>query len=157
MAEDKHDFDGIRYREEKGAPPIFKVLLAILVIWGIGYMGYYLFSGWSSEKEFKEKQQAKAALVAAGEKLPGAHPEGAPADYLAMGKKEFAARCASCHGQNGKGGFAPDLTSKTFKYGRTAQAVKETITGGRPGGMPAFGNEVSHEQMEGLVQYVLSL
>jgi cytochrome c oxidase cbb3-type subunit 3 len=157
MAEDKHDYDGIHYRSETGAPAIFKVLLGVLVVWGIGYMGYYLFSGWSSEQEFAAKQQEKAAKVAIGEKMATTHPEGDPAAYIANGKKEYAARCAACHGENGKGGFAPDLTIEEYKYGRTPQAIKETIANGRPGGMPAFGNEVSHEQMEGLVQYLLSL
>jgi cytochrome c oxidase cbb3-type subunit 3 len=123
-------------------------------------MGYYLFSGWSSESEFAGKKKAKQETLAGqpqGAPAAGAHPEGKKEDYIAMGKKEYAERCASCHGQDGKGGIGTDLTRKELKYGRSEAALTESISKGRPGGMPGFGNDLSHEKIEGLVQYILSL
>ncbi|KAF0216321.1 MAG: cytochrome c oxidase cbb3-type subunit [Geobacteraceae bacterium] len=161
---EKHDYDGIRYREEKNAPVIFRILFYGIITWGIVFMGYFLFSGWSSEGEFLHKKKAKEELVAknSAQAPPGApaalvHREGKKDDYIAMGKAEYAARCAVCHGVDGKGGIGPDLTGKNFKYGKSEAALTETIAKGRPNGMPAFGNELSHEKMEGVVQYVLSL
>ena len=82
-----------------------------------------------------------------------------PAELVAEGKKDFAERCASCHGADAKGGqgIGPDLTKKQFKYGRNLQEVTRSIVEGRPGGMPAFKNDLKTEKVQGLAQYVLSL
>jgi cytochrome c oxidase cbb3-type subunit III len=160
MADDNKDYDGITYRVETKSPGIFRGLMGILVLWAVCFMAYYLFGGWSSQKEFAQKQQAKQEALAKqpqGVPAAGAHKEGKKEDYVAIGKKEFAERCAACHGANAKGGIGPDLTRATFTFGKSEAALAETITKGRPGGMPAFGNDLSHEKVEGLVQYILSL
>jgi len=162
MAENNKDFDGIRYRIETRSPTVFRVLLTVLVIWGVCFMAYYLFSGWSSEGEFARKKQAKQGELANQAKeggTPATAPlkEGKREDYLALGKKEFAERCASCHGTDARGGIGPDLTRKEFKFGKSDKTVTESISEGRPGGMPAFKNDLSHEKIEGLTQYILSL
>ena len=162
MAE--HDYDGIKYRQEKGAPLIFKLLFGGLLLWGICFMGYYLFSGWSSSKEFAEKQKLEAAKSAEFELKEKKEPAKAAAgkggnvtDYVAAGKKIFTERCVACHGADAKGGIGPDLTRAEFKFGKTEAAILESITNDRPGGMPGFGKELGHEQLEGVVKYLLSL
>lgn len=162
MADENKDFDGIKYRIETKSPGVFRVLFTVLIIWAVCFMAYYLFGGWSSEGEFARKQQAKTEKQAkqpegGGAPVAGAHKEGKREDYLAIGKKEYAERCAACHGPEAKGGIGPDLTLKEYKYGRTEQAVAESIAEGRPGGMPPFKNDLSHEKVEGLVKYLLSL
>lgn len=160
MAGDDKDFDGIRYRVETKSPVVFRLLFSGLVVWAICFMAYYLFSGWSSQGEFEQKKTARQeALARGGGAVPRGegHKEGKKEEYIAIGKAEFAARCASCHGAEAKGGIGPDLTRKEFKYGKSEAALTETISKGRPGGMPTFGNELSHEKIAGLVQYILSL
>jgi len=163
MSAEKNDFDGISYRVETKSPLVFRVLFTVLVVWGVAFMGHYLFGGWSSQGEYAQKKSAKEAMLAA-QQLKGVAPEAAVPipgagreASLALGKQEFAERCASCHGASAKGGIGPDLTAKSFKYGKTAAALAQTITEGRPGGMPSFKNDLSHEKVEGLVQYLLSL
>jgi len=161
MADEHKDYDGIYYRAETKSPAVFRGLLAILVIWAVCFMAYYLFGGWSSQGEFILKKQAKQEALAKqppeGATVAGGHNEGKKEDYIAIGKKEFAERCAACHGANAEGGIGPDLTRAAFTFGKSEAALTETITKGRPGGMPAFGNDLSHEKVEGLVQYILSL
>jgi cytochrome c oxidase cbb3-type subunit 3 len=162
MAEDKKDFDGIKYRVETKSPGVFRALFTVLIVWAVCFMAYYLFSGWSSEGEFARKKQAKQESLTKqpqGGEVPatGANLEGKQEEHVAMGKKEFAARCVACHGPDAKGGIGPDLTRKEFKYGKSEQAIAETIAEGRPGGMPSFKNDLSHEKIEGLVKYLLSL
>jgi cytochrome c oxidase cbb3-type subunit III len=157
MSEENKDYDGIKYRIETKSPLVFRALFGILVVWGVCFIGYYLFSGWSSQGEFAQKKQAKQNQLASGQPGSGAHKEGPTEDYAAAGKKEFAARCAACHGPEAKGGIGPDLTRKEFKFGRTEQAITQSISDGRPGGMPGFKNDLSHEKLESLVKYILSL
>lgn len=161
MADNK-DFDGIKYRGETPPPKIFNLLFYGLIIWAVIFMGYYLFSGWSSEKEYADNrkvqdEKVKKASESKSAAVAGAHKEGDTGQYLAEGKKAYAERCAACHGPEAKGGIGPDLTRKQFKYGRDEKTIKQSIEQGRPGGMPAFGGQVSHEQLEGLVKYILSL
>jgi len=163
MSDDNKEYDGIRYRAEKKSPAVFRILFAVLIVWAVGFMGYYLFSGWSSQGEYAETKKAKEARLAT-ESLKGGgtgtvstHEESKTADLAGLGKTEFVARCAACHGESGKGGIGPDLTSKTYKYGRSAPEVTRSVVEGRPGGMPAFRNDLSAEKVQGLVQYVLSL
>lgn len=163
MSEENKDYDGIKYRVENKSPLVFRVLFAVLIVWAVAFMGHYLFGGWSSQGEYAQKKQAKEAILAAvqlkggGAPVAGEHREGKKEEYLVIGKKEFAERCVSCHGADAKGGIGPDLTRKEFKYGKSAGALTQTITEGRPGGMPSFKNDLSHEKVEGLVQYILSL
>jgi cytochrome c oxidase cbb3-type subunit III len=157
MSDDNKDYDGIKYRVETKSPLVSRVLYAILILWGVCFIGYYLLSGWSSQGEFAQKKQAKQNQLASGLPVDGAHKEGQTVDYVAAGKKEFAARCAACHGPEAKGGIGPDLTRKEFKFGRTGQAITQSISDGRPGGMPGFKNDLSHEKLESLVKYILSL
>ncbi|NIQ96519.1 MAG: cytochrome c, partial [Desulfuromonadales bacterium] len=62
--------------------------------------------------------------------------------------------CASCHGAEGGGGIGPSLKDKKYKYGRSLDAITESIANGRPGGMPAFGNQFSQKQIESLAAFV---
>jgi cytochrome c oxidase cbb3-type subunit 3 len=62
-----------------------------------------------------------------------------------------------CHGAEGEGGIGPDLTAKSFKYGRDPLDVAESIRNGRPRGMPAFGSQFKAEEIESLTDFVLSL
>ena len=164
MSDDNKEYDGIRYRAETKSPLVFRALFSVLALWGLCFMGYYLFSGWSSQAEYAQIKQAKEARLAA-EKLKGGGEtatvntgqERKGVDLVAEGKKEFAQRCASCHGADAKGGIGPDLTGKKFKYGRSAAEVTATVVEGRPGGMPSFKNDLSKDKVEGLVQFVLSL
>lgn len=107
----------------------------------------------------KEAPQQEAQPPAPG--APPAAMSGPMGDEqkLAMGRAIFNKQCASCHGEEGKGAGSqpgPSLAKADFKYGRTPEAIKESIVKGRPGGMPAFGN-LQEIEVETIVAYVLSL
>ena len=159
-----HDFDGIKYRDDGNRSPlIFRLLYGCLLVWGVLFMGYYLLNGWSSAAEFAEKQKLAAVKSAEFElKEKSSPPQGGekkndPAACIASGKKSYSERCVACHGPDAKGGIGPDLTKSAFKYGKSEAAILESISKGRPGGMPAFGKELGHEQLEEVVMYLLSL
>jgi len=160
---EQHDYDGIKYREEKSSPSIFRILFAVLVIWGVIFMGYYLFSGWSSQSEAdaarKARDDKRQAAHQATEATGASKSEGGDKveSYIVAGKQLYANLCAACHGENGKGTVGPDLTASTYKYGKTRLVIARSISEGRPNGMPAFNGQINPEQVESLVEYILSL
>ena len=82
----------------------------------------------------------------------------APADKVAAGKARFAI-CAGCHGADGKGNQligAPDLTADIWLYGGSPATIRQTITAGRHGRMPAH-QWLGDDKIRLLAAYVYSL
>ena len=62
--------------------------------------------------------------------------------------------CAGCHGLTLKNPPVGTDLLGTLKYGDTAAALTETITNGRPNGMPAFGSQLGDERIHKIVIYI---
>ena len=155
--------DGIVEDRKKAPPVYFTVLFYGLIIWGVAFMSFYLLSGWSSDSEFQEKMAAhkgeapvQQQAAAAPETTPAAAPTTEEPTAVAGSQELYAKYCGSCHGAEGKGGFGPDLSGE-YKYGKSAMAVEESITYGRPGNMPAFEKKLSSEEIKTLTDFILSL
>jgi cytochrome c oxidase cbb3-type subunit 3 len=77
------------------------------------------------------------------------------------GKATFeTAGCIACHQPDGKGMAllgAPNLTDNIWLYGGSPAAIKETITKGRNGVMPAQKDRLSADKIRLLAGYVYSL
>lgn len=155
-----HNFDGIIENRANRPPVYFALLFYGLILWGVAFCAYYLLSGWSSSAEYAEKKAAHEAQVAAAAPAPAPAAAATAADpsaLIAAGKQLYASHCAGCHGAEGQGGIGPALTGSNYKYGRSHDEVLTSIREGRPGGMPAFGNQLSGNQAEELVAFTLSL
>jgi len=160
--------DGIVEDKTQAAPAYFNVLFYGLIIWGVIFMAYYLFSGWSSQEEFQQKMAAHKGETPAQQQ--GSPPASSPNDQATVTKAAPAAmpgmtadggalydqHCSGCHGADGKGGFGPDL-SGDYKYGKTVAATSESISNGRPGNMPAFGKKLSEDEIKALTDFILAL
>jgi cytochrome c oxidase cbb3-type subunit III len=76
---------------------------------------------------------------------------------LATGKKLWSwYNCSGCHA-NGGGGSGPALMDDVWIYGGDAISIFDTISQGRPNGMPAFGNRIPKEEIWALAAYVRSM
>ncbi|HZP92461.1 MAG TPA: cytochrome-c oxidase, cbb3-type subunit III [Burkholderiales bacterium] len=78
----------------------------------------------------------------------------------ARGKPIFEQNCVACHGPDGKGNQqigAPNLTDKTWLYGGGETTIIETITQGRHGVMPAWGEFLGPAKVHLLAAYVWGL
>jgi cytochrome c oxidase cbb3-type subunit 3 len=87
---------------------------------------------------------------------------GQPSDAAkaAAGKVRFETVCAACHGIDGKGNpllGAPNLTDSIWLYGSDTASLTETLTRGRNGQMPAFGDKLGAERVRLLAGYVTKL
>lgn len=83
-----------------------------------------------------------------------------PKADLPKGRELYAANCAACHGDAGKGNRelgAPDLTDKISLYGMDLASLTETITNSRAGVMPAWGGRLDATTVKALTVYVHSL
>jgi len=77
-----------------------------------------------------------------------------------QGKEIFATNCAACHGPDGKGNQAmgaPNLTDDVWLYGGGESTVIESITKGRSGHMPAWGEFLGEGKVHLLAAYVYGL
>jgi cytochrome c oxidase cbb3-type subunit III len=77
---------------------------------------------------------------------------------LGVGRNLFLNNCAACHGSDGGGapGF-PNLTDKDWLWGGTPEKVVETISNGRMGVMPPWGEALGSRGVEDVLDYVFSL
>jgi len=65
----------------------------------------------------------------------------------------FTARCARCHGADRSGANGPALLPESLTLG--ADAYQAVIMDGS-GPMPSFGDRLSGEEIDALVEYILS-
>jgi len=76
------------------------------------------------------------------------------------GKTHFDTLCVACHGLDGSGKQAlgsPRLNDDIWLYGGDAETIKQTITQGRNGNMPAHNSLLSEDRQRLIAAYVLSL
>ena len=64
--------------------------------------------------------------------------------------------CSGCHFHGG-GGIGPPLMDDEWIYGSSPANIYETISEGRPNGMPSFGGHIPDYQIWQLVTYVRAL
>ncbi len=79
---------------------------------------------------------------------------------VAAGRQKFQQFCIACHGPDAKGNpaiGAPNLTNDIWLYGGAPGVVRQTITHGRSGKMPAHKDVLGAEKAHLLAAYVYSL
>jgi cytochrome c oxidase cbb3-type subunit 3 len=83
-----------------------------------------------------------------------------------QGQPLFAANCAVCHGQDGKGQYAfgaPNLTDDIWLYGTlngrpaSQESIMHTLIYGRAGVMPAFNEILNDDKIRIVAAYAWSL
>jgi cytochrome c oxidase cbb3-type subunit 3 len=76
-----------------------------------------------------------------------------------VGRTLFTDNCAACHGMGGAGvvGLFPNLVDDDWLWGGEVEAIQTTLEQGRNGYMPAFSKTFNDQQLDDVVEYVLSL
>jgi cytochrome c oxidase cbb3-type subunit III len=73
------------------------------------------------------------------------------------GQAQYNLFCVACHGAAGQGNplfGAPNLTNDIWFYGGSEETVRETISQGRMGEMPAFASRLDDAQIRMLVAWL---
>ncbi len=105
--------------------------------------------GWSNSLDQDEISDIVAFMQQWGGGVEGAdsHP----------GKQIYNRLCRSCHGPDGTGNInlgAPNLVDTVWFYGKTDEALMETITNGRIGIMLAFEDRLTDVQVRLIVAWL---
>jgi cytochrome c oxidase cbb3-type subunit 3 len=155
--EDAAARDGIG-EEDHPIPFWFNATFGATIVFAIVYVLYYGLSGWSQRSHY-EAEVAVAATRA--EQLraqrPSANPYRGDAAAVADGAQVFATICAVCHKPDGSGLVGPSLVDPYWKYGESDDVLFETVSGGRPLGMPPWGAQLGDEKIWKVLAFMETL
>lgn len=137
-------------------PKGWLAFFAGVIIFLVWYIASFTpaISGWSFYKEYEAEMKAGEKSAASATVDPGKYV--GKADAIAEGKAEFATTCAACHMADASGGIGPNL-KVALRYGSTPDNLFESITKGRPNGMPPFQQQLGNEKALKVVAFIESL
>ena len=141
--------DGIG-EEDNAIPLWFNVGFYGLMIVGAAYIAYYaVLSGWSQRGQYEAEVAAAEARYAAvrAAHAPTANPHHGDAAAIAKGKETWDTICVACHTPEGTGLVGPSLVDPYWKYGHDDAALFETVSNGRPAGMPPWGAQLGADKI----------
>jgi cytochrome c oxidase cbb3-type subunit III len=142
-------------QESGNRPPVISLLLfAGVVVFLVRYIAAYTpaISGWSFYTKFEHERAASRKISTAA--TPGKYIGNGLA--IAAGKSLFETNCAPCHKADASGGIGPDLRGKLI-YGSTPDNLYETISKGRPNGMPPFGQPLGDDRICRIIAFLVSI
>ncbi len=143
-------------------------LFYITVVFGLLYLVLYPglgnFGGvknWSQSAQYQQQRaeiEARAAQMLAPFERMTVPQLAANTQAMSTAHNLFQNNCAQCHGSDGGGarGF-PNLTDANWQWGGDPDTVVQTISGGRMGVMPPWGEVLGDEGVEQVVAYVRKL
>ena len=159
-----HVYDGIE-EYNNPLPRWWLNMFYITLVFGIGYLILYPglgnfagYLGWTQQKQHSEEvevaSQTYQPLFDKYKSVPIAELAKVK-QATEMGKRIFVNTCFGCHGSDARGnpGY-PNLTDKDWLWGGSPEQIKHSIVSGRVGVMPPFGESLSAEQIDQLVNYV---
>jgi len=151
--------DGIG-EEDHPIPLWFNVGFYGLIVVGILYALWYAgISGWSQVGQYEDEVAAAEARYGAmrAAQAPTSNPYHGNAGAIAEGREVFQTICLACHLVDGTGLVGPSLVDPYWKYGSTDAELFETVSGGRPLGMPPWGPQLGNEKIWKVLAYMETL
>jgi cytochrome c oxidase cbb3-type subunit 3 len=143
---------------------LFIITVVFAVVYVVLYPGLGTWRGtlgWTSQAEHAADARLNAARI---EKTLAPYAVRTVGELttdnaaLGIGRNLFLNNCATCHGSDGGGapGF-PNLTDKDWLWGGNPDTVLATISQGRVGVMPPWGEALGSRGVEDVLAYVMSL
>ncbi len=163
-----HVWDGDLAEFNNPLPKWWSYLFWITIFFALAYLVLYPglgripgILGWTSTGAYaKEAAEADARVKPMFDKYLGMDLKAVAADpqARAMGERLFLINCAPCHGSTATGGPGfPNLTDNDWLYGGVPETIRESITNGRMGVMPALGPALGEDGVKNVVAYVRSM
>ncbi len=163
-----HSFDGIDELDNP-LPKWWMYFFWSTIVFGVFYIGIYGIGGWTGFSDWSSHDQWDREVAKAEEQFKPYYDKlnamsveelATNKDALATGQRIFSSNCAVCHGSTATGALGfPNLADNDWLYGGSAAAIKQTITHGRTGAMPAKGLKPDMTAIErtNIAAHVLSL
>lgn len=149
--------DGI-VEADNPVPFWFNATFLGTIVFAIVYLTYYTLTGWSARGQYEaEVAVAKVQAEAVKASLPTGNPYRGNAAAIAEGQLVFSQICAACHKPDGSGLVGPSLVDPYWKYGDTDAVLFETVSEGRPAGMPAWKSQLGSEKIWKALAYLQTL
>lgn len=152
--------DGIG-ENDNPIPLWFNVGFYGALVFGVLYILWYNFSGWSQvgqyDAEVGRREERLAAVRAAAPPPPTENPFHGDAAAVAEGKQVFETICLACHLADGRGLVGPSLVDPYWKYGHDDAALFQTVSEGRPAGMPPWGAQLGADKIWKVLAYIETL
>ncbi len=108
-------------------------------------------------RDYKQTQKGVVQAAAVETFTEVKNPYEGKKEAIEEGKKIYQQKCAACHGPDGTGSIGPNLVDEEWKYGGSDREVMISIKNGRPGGMPAWGNTMSEDDIWKVIAFIRSL
>jgi cytochrome c oxidase cbb3-type subunit 3 len=141
-------------------PLWFNVAFLLTIVFGVAYIFWYTLSGWSQVGQYQtevERKTEQFAAARAAAPVASANPYRGDAAAIAEGKEVFGTICVACHLADARGLVGPSLVDPYWKYGSDDAALFETVSKGRPGGMPPWGAQLGDEKIWKSLAYLETL
>ncbi len=165
-----HAFDGIE-EYDNPLPKWWFMLFLGTIIFAVGYLVLYpglgnwkgvlpgYENGWTQvgqwQREIDKANQQYGPIYAKYAAMP---VEDAAKDEFAvkMGGRLFASNCSVCHGSDAKGAYGfPNLTDRHWRWGSSPADIKQSISAGRHGMMPAQAPMIGDDGVRNAAAFVL--
>jgi cytochrome c oxidase cbb3-type subunit 3 len=149
--------DGIG-EEDHAIPFWFNASFGATIVFAIAYIAWHQLSAWTQAHSYDEEVarfQTRAAQLAAAR--PTSNPYRGDAAAIAEGAQVFASICSACHKPDGTGLVGPSLVDPYWKYGHGDAELFETVSAGRPLGMPPWGPQLGDEKIWKVLAYLETL
>ncbi|WP_338845310.1 cytochrome-c oxidase, cbb3-type subunit III [Massilia sp. W12] len=150
-------------------PRWWSIMFYLTLIFGAAYLFLYPALGsYAGYYNWSSKAQYEAEMAAAEKEFGPIFNKYMAMDVpsvakdpqaRAIGERMFLNSCAQCHGSDAQGskGF-PNLADTDWLYGGKPETIKQTITAGRHGQMPAMAAALGGDaDVQNVANYVLSL
>jgi cytochrome c oxidase cbb3-type subunit 3 len=149
--------DGIG-EDDHPIPFWFNAAFGASIAFAIVYVVYHQASGWTQAQRWNEEvARAEAAAAVARAARPAGNPYHGDAAAQQEGAQVFATICAVCHKPDGSGLVGPSLVDPYWKYGKSDAELFETVSKGRPAGMPPWGAQLGDEKIWKVLAYLKTL
>ena len=106
----------------------------------------------AAEEEEAEAAEETTTTEAAPETTTTTEAEEEVPAVTIDGQAIYEANCTRCHGAEGQGGRGPSLQGIAAEQPDQSAGIAQVVNGG--GGMPAFGNSLSAEEIQATIDYV---
>lgn len=162
----EHNYDGIQ-EYDNPTPGWWSLLFVLTIVFSVAY-----FAVTVNHKELGIHEAYKADVADAmmvqfatlGELQPDAPTilrfveQDDQKNWLEVGKAVFLTHCASCHGREGEGVSAPNLTDEAYLHVRGVVDIAKVVkAGAKDGAMPAWGNRLQSNEIVLVSAYIASL